>query len=358
MAEYIDELRRRRLLAGNSVESTPDESGEVDEPDESPAKTGPASTRFREVLSRQPKSTDYKPSRGRRVMAAIAGGFTGARDPRAGIEVAGDILSSPFKTALGDWEREAKASGQAAGLEEKEAQIEINRQRTQAYEESQHATARFRAAQEQKALSKYEPSTLDEALTLEKARHPGTGWHPQSMEEYQAVHPVKDFVSEEELRNKHAQERQDLQFKHQKELENMRLGGQASHDARVSARQRSQVAKPPSPKDQEAAEQEAINAVLRVNPEHAQFVVGGGTGTSKATGKTVVNPYRIKRADEISAKKSGFLGLGGESDAEISLRREKYRQFLSDVDKKKKEIMGRQAGPIWSLEEEDGEEEQ
>jgi len=356
MAEYVDELRRRRLLSGNSEITDSAEPDEVGSDEEVTAKTGPASSRFREVLSRQPKSTDYKPSRGRRAMAAIAGGFTGIRDPRAGIEVAGDILSSPFKTALGDWEREAKASGQAAGLEEKEAQIEINRQRAQAYDESQHAAARFRAAQEQKALSKYEPSTLDEALTLEKAKH--LGWHPQSMEEYQAVHPVKDFASEEELRNKHAQERQDLQFKHQKELENMRLGGQASHDARVAARQRTREVRPPSPKDQEAAEQEAINAVLRINPEHAQFVEGGGTGTSKATGRTVVNPYRIKRADEISSRKSSFLGFGGESDAEISLRREKYRQFLSDVDKKKKEIMGRQAGPIWSLEEEDGEEEQ
>ena len=97
------------------------------------------------------------------------------------------------------------------------------------------------------------------------------------------------------------------------------------------------------------------------------------------TGKA--HPYQVKSADELpqagdSAARKGFLsslwdlepinaakGLGGDiglnqvSEAQASLAREQYRQFLRDLDKHKKMVLGSKAGtPAWTIEKQDEEE--
>src|SRR5437870_5200702 len=94
----------------------------------------PALNAYQQFLANPPNPADYKPSIGRRIGAAIAGGFAGAssHNPLMGYQIAQDITSGPERSAQQRFDVRAKQLGQAADIEEKkisgEAMMRIRQQ--------------------------------------------------------------------------------------------------------------------------------------------------------------------------------------------------------------------------------------
>src|SRR5208282_1248902 len=95
-----EERRRRLLLSLEGMDTTvvmaPDDEDETEEteaavkPDN--AKLSPAQLNYQKVVSQQPTAAAYQPSRGRRALAAIAGGLTAFGNPALGMQTAQDII--------------------------------------------------------------------------------------------------------------------------------------------------------------------------------------------------------------------------------------------------------------------------
>ena len=57
-------------------------------------------------------------------LAGIAGGFAGG--PRGGIEAANEIIDSPYKTAMRDYQTKMKNLGESAKLEQDDQTSQLN----------------------------------------------------------------------------------------------------------------------------------------------------------------------------------------------------------------------------------------
>lgn len=297
----------------------------------------PAQEKYKQALGNIPNAEAYKPSKWRRLAAALAGGFTGIRDPRAGISVAQSLVSGPFEHALGSWERQTKTAGQAAGVEERAIQEMINERRAAALERSAvarersaSATEAWRHYQEQHEASKWFPHNEAEAIRLEQSKHapprpPTYGGFP-TMEDYikaQGARPYTDPIALEAERQKGRVALEGMRYQHNLSVARLRAS---------ITRQGT----PATPEQQNQAEHLAAQKLVRENPEYAQFYQAAGTqqqgGFLGLGGKQVSTPAHIKTMDE-AIPKSG-------NETRDSLAREKYRQFLSDLDKEKRRILG------------------
>jgi hypothetical protein len=355
-----EELKRRQLLA--PPEDDLPGAAQVMEPDDTeeevPAsgtqsmtstvpQLSPGQAKYRQALESMPKSTDFKPSKKRRFLAALAGGLTGIRDPRAGIEVAHSLVSSPFESALGNWKRSVQSAAGEAGIDKEVAAEEVARRRAgaaevsaQARQRAADATERFR--QYQQTHMPWQPTTKEDALEMEGAKHPTKpptfGGFP-TLRDYTTAHPVRPFVNPMDVESQ----------RHRNRMEES-----SAHDARVSAMRKSiqRQGGTATPEQVNQAEHLAAQQLLRTNPEYTDFYDPGG-------GKRAA---RIKSAEEVSSA-GGVFGIGGKSETQRSLIREKYRQFLSDLEKKKKQILGTSKSPAgeedeWDLQQDDEEDNQ
>ncbi len=80
---------------------------------------GPARSAYSDFIQRGfPKEEDYKPSRGRRLAAALAGGAIGYSNPGLGIETGQNITSGPYQRAVRQYGMEGAKLKEAANLEE------------------------------------------------------------------------------------------------------------------------------------------------------------------------------------------------------------------------------------------------
>lgn len=362
-SSYFDpeEIRRRRMLAPTAEMGGPEQENpfaaqvfapddEEDQAAEGPIKPRqhPALERFKQVIGQQPDAANYKPSKLRRFAAALSGFGAGMRDPVKGVDVAQGIISAPYQHAMAGWQNTLKGAQMGVTAEEKQEASDIAQQRAQSYQLS--AQARMQAAQAteawrraQEANAPYQPHTLEEAIQLKKAGQRPTGYQPQTKEEYLQVHPPRDFSAEEQARLRNAREVAGI------------------HEAGAMARTKYRAEHPttrqqtaPKPTDVEHAEQLALDELLRQDPSNAAFV--HKAVVNDKTGK-VVQPHRVKSADELPRAGGGFLGIGGTSEAQASLARDQYNQFLVKLEKKKREILGRSgsAEPDWQIEPDDDE---
>jgi hypothetical protein len=91
----------------------------MSEPDE-------AQDKFDSYLADQPTEDQYRPSKKRRVGAALAGFGVGLTNPIAGIKIGQDIADEPYNKAVSDWTRKGKPLALAANQEQKGKTTRIN----------------------------------------------------------------------------------------------------------------------------------------------------------------------------------------------------------------------------------------
>jgi hypothetical protein len=91
----------------------------MSEPDE-------AQDKFDSYLAEQPTEDQYRPSKKRRVGAALAGFGVGLTNPIAGIKIGQDIADEPYNRAVSDWTRKGKPLALAANQEQKGKTTRIN----------------------------------------------------------------------------------------------------------------------------------------------------------------------------------------------------------------------------------------
>ena len=247
------------------------------------AKLSPAMQQYQAALGQMPKSADYKPSRGRRIMAAIAGGFTGIKDPRLGVEVAQGIISDPYKHAMSDWQNTLGVAQAGMGIDKEAQAEEIARQRATAYGVS--AQARQQAAQATEAYRQWQQAHQAwQPPTQEAYEHEQQLKNQQAMELEKMksqtqlqVHPPRDYAAEEQARALAATQLEKQRAGAAMALENARAGHESSrqreHDARIA--RGAKEATPATPKNQEDAEQIAVQNLLRQNPSYRAFIRGG-----------------------------------------------------------------------------------
>lgn len=329
---FDPEERKRRMLLAPSVspEEVPDQQAEV--PASNTASMtptlSPAQARYKAALDNVPNSGDYKPSKMRRLAAAISGGFAGASGgPLAGMHAAQSLIDAPYQAAVEKWQGNVGAAAGQAGIEEKAMAEEVARRRAAAYEQSANARTRAAAATEQRVNwqmsqpQKWQPTTKEDAFAFEEAQHPKpapTWTDPNYVEGYIKGHPQRAVTD-------------------QMALERLRQSGQAAHDARVASLRRElaknrSIGVPASARQQGEADSLAAERLARTNSDYAAFVVPGDP--------TKRIPTRPKRMDELPTAGGGFLGMGGISESQVSLTREKYRQFLSELAKEREAILG------------------
>lgn len=75
---------------------------------------GPALKAYQEHIKNIPVDA---PSRGRRILAAIAGGLGGMHDVQTGIAAGQGVRERPYQQALANWQAKAEGLQQAAGIE-------------------------------------------------------------------------------------------------------------------------------------------------------------------------------------------------------------------------------------------------
>lgn len=99
----------------------------------------PAQTAYAQALIEPaPDIAQYHPSFLRRLGASIAGGFSGAADPRLGVSTAQDILYSPFQKQLTGYQQRLAQKQQAAELESAQ---QMGRAKIEELEEQKRAAA-------------------------------------------------------------------------------------------------------------------------------------------------------------------------------------------------------------------------
>lgn len=86
----------------------------------------PAVERYNRFLEEQPSAEDYKPSKTRRFLAALAGAGVGYADPNMGFQISSGIVNDPLDRALGDWERRRIPLQNAARAESESRTTKMN----------------------------------------------------------------------------------------------------------------------------------------------------------------------------------------------------------------------------------------
>jgi hypothetical protein len=360
-----DDERRRRMLAGNGDDISsytaqalaPDDDDDADAGSVKPdnAVIGPAQQKYVDLLGKQPKQSDYQPSKWRRVGAAIAGGLSGLRDPRLGVQVAQNIVGAPYQQAQSQWQNAMGGAQAAMGLEQQNQKATsanaIAQQRATAYTQSAQARTKiadatqvyrnFQQSQEQdKWAHQQQQDAIHNKLLQDefdlKAKTPPkpVAWQPTTQDQYVAVHPHTDPLAVESQR-------------HQNRL------GEQTNAASLRAHAVAKADKVPKMDEQAKAEQMGIQDLMRTNPEYAQFV-----GQDPKTGAHFVKGLDevtrgVKWYDVVGAAKQ--LASGGPPDPTVT--RLKYQQFLTDLHKKKQENLGSQSGGVWKIEPQEDEEE-
>jgi hypothetical protein len=99
----------------------------------------PATKRYDDYLAAQPTEEQYKPSGKRRLGAALAGFAVGLSDPNAGGKLASDIVESPFRSAIKNWERQRLPLQNAAVSEGRDRTNKISALKD--YIQSEHQAA-------------------------------------------------------------------------------------------------------------------------------------------------------------------------------------------------------------------------
>lgn len=368
MADFDpDELRRRQMLAPFTAEQSfpqdsddtsaesvmaPDEDEENEEDTYAPAtgagvsglaQLGPAAQRYASLMGQKPDAANYKPSKLRRLGAAIAGFGVGVRDPRAGVETAQSILSNPYQSAIDKWQSQVTGAQAQMGAEAEAMKQDVARQRAAAYTMSSQARQRQADAndawrQYQQAHIAWQPTNMEDALKFEASKHPAT--RPTAYQEYmnnpqgysQFVHDTAKPSTGLSLEDR---------LKLQNNANAAAANRQASHDARM-INARKTAAKVATPQQQAQAEQLAIQQVMRTNPEYAGFV-----DVDAKTGR-----HTIKDVNKATNKTTWY---GATNQTQSSLAREHYNNFLSEVGKAKRSILGNQGSSqgSWDIQPDD-----
>ena len=81
---------------------------------------GPSTQKYLDFIKAVPTQADYKPSKFRRVIAALSG--LGQKDPYG---TARSIVEQPYQNALEQWARQGSTLKEAAGLENEDAQFRL-----------------------------------------------------------------------------------------------------------------------------------------------------------------------------------------------------------------------------------------
>jgi len=355
--EDDEKERRMRALLAPDISSVmgedPEEEGEGTVKPTN-AKLTPAQQHYSEIIGQPPQAQDYKPSGWRRFAAALAGGLTGARDPRLGIEVAGDIANAPFHRALTNWQRAVEGAKTQMGIETEAAKQSVAQSRAESYARS--ATAREEAAQATEAWQRYR-ETHQPPSDYQLFKMDPEGFrqfegikHPQSTHELTGVAAERQWMEQDPegfARYQTLKKKPEKTTEEEKEMIEFR--------ARMEAKYR----RPPQPQrpikhtvqDEQRAEDQALEQLLRTNPEYQIFTERlrqKGDSVFKNTGAmvpknlgTVLNSVTIGSNQEL--RESSMFGPAI-SDTTRSLVRDHYKNFLSDLDKKKQVILANTAG--------------
>lgn len=155
--------------------------------------TEPESLRSLRTLTGQaPQMSDFKPSRGRRIAAAIAGAAAGAstgysegggKGASEGAKVAEGIAYSPFKRAQAGYGSRLKSAQELAKVDEEQLKLRSTMEHTRASTAAEQARRESEIAQGEHARAqtsrlaktpiKYEPTTREEAESFAVLQHPG-----------------------------------------------------------------------------------------------------------------------------------------------------------------------------------------
>jgi hypothetical protein len=345
--DYMDlseEERRRRESLGPTRSEQEDSVTPVNTNASTPTvqvALSPSQSKYQAELNRMPNQGDYKPSKWRRFGAALAGGLAGLRNPSAGADIAQDIIDAPYANAVDQWHRSLTARAQEMGIEDKAMQQDIARRRAGIYEQQVANSGLSAQASFQRAMTdaeyknfqmsqprKYVPTTQDQyradwQATEGQKLFGGFG----SEEAYLRAHPKTDQAALQRMRS----EARMAEIKYQEGQRNRR----ASERNKLLGQGR--PVNPASPRDQIMAKNMAAEDVIRRFPQYADFYQRDpdnrlGMGRVKA-------PHEISGMEE----KSGTLGFGRVGSQEAALRRAEYAEFLSEMSKVERNILGRRS---------------
>ncbi len=348
-----EEMRRRQMLAMDTEGDASDAS--VMAPDEeelpasqteqsvptvgtnrsvSPAEMTAAQRHYSQTMSQMPTPDQFVNSRGRRALNAIAGGLAGASGgPVVGLNVGHTLAAAPYRQALGNWQQAMDREREGMKLEGTVQAQDIARQRAANY--GVNAAARMKSAEATKTWREYQQAHMPKGAfesfqenpeaykEFQKGQHPGTTPRPSPFEQFQQnPEQYKDFQQGQHPLNPNA------------ETPTERAAWRNRQEAGRNARNAAQIAARPAPiaipNQQRDAENLALQHLLRTEPGASSFIIPGDPN------KKI--PARIMTADELQQSSKGM------PPAQASLARDKYRQFLEKVDKKKKEILGSKSG--------------
>lgn len=340
-----DELRRRQTLSGvfgpdQDELSTGDPVASVKPTN---ANLTPAEQQYQQISGAAPKQSDYKPSVLRRIGAALAGAGAGWRNPVQGVQVARDIDEAPYNRALTAWQQQQQAAQSGLKLDE-QVQNRLNAQ-ARANAAQLSAQARMTAAnadeawrQYQQAHQPWQPQTEEQAIDFAKAKQVPRNPTPyeEFMQSYQGKSPWEDYQRSLQLHSnaETPEEREKLERMRENAeaaRESQRQTGETSRETmRLNqARRQTQM----TPKNMEAAEGMAVQQLLRTHPQYSNFVKNG----------------KVVTADQLPVNH----WYNTTTDAQASLARTQYQQFLADLDKTKRAITGQGAGQTWEIKQEE-----
>lgn len=335
-----DELRRRQMLdimapgvedaASGEDLNVGDIAGPV-KPDN--AQMSPAMHRYSDVMSSMPKPADYKPSIARRLGAALVGAGVGWRDPKAGVQAAAQVNQAPYNQAMQGWQNQEQSAMGGLKIDQMGQQAQLGQQRAQAAQMSAQARAKAAQAQADKDAwqesqpQPWKPTTKEDAMDFEASKR-GPTKPSQFQEEMDAYNQDPDKFTKFKSAGQKPGETQDDRL----QLERLRQAGENSRlqqrEAAINARQKQAQPKMLAPTQQKAAEQLAIQQLVRTKPEYSAFAPNG----------QVITPDQLPKAHFYNQV----------TEAQESLARTQYQQFLSDLDKQKKQITG-QGGNQWDI---------
>ena len=328
--------RRRRALMDQQQSTTPVETPASSTNSIVPT-LSPAQQQYKEALGTLPQQADYKPSKWRRFGAALAGGLAGIRDPRMGVEIAEGIVSDPYRSAMGSWERAVGVKGKQAGIEAEAITQDINRRKAMADETTAQARVRqaaeteranrarliaetgWRAAEDATKRAGYGSQEKIAGMnitgrqqvadTMANASMYGTDWN------YLGRIGAANIGagSAANVANIHGATDRDV----------ARIRAQSDMDVASLKGRLERQGTPATPEQQDEAEGLAVEEVMKTHPEWQQFYTPREQGKSHAKAKSMYD-----------------LGLTLSADLPSSLQREQYNKFLEQVRAAKSNILG------------------
>lgn len=145
---------------------------------------GQAMQNYQKAISLGPHTSDYKPSIGRRILAGLAGGLTGLKNPALGVQVAGDTIHAPFDAANSEYQHDLSDKAKLAQLEA--GQSAAGQKYYQDLAKIQHEQAG--SAQDLAHQGYYERGGLpnfiktpEQAFTYRAAQHPSALAHEEGV---------------------------------------------------------------------------------------------------------------------------------------------------------------------------------